>query len=323
MSILYRQGGEADIDTVSKMILTDFQRGKLPYFVAPPHPDGTAHGTKENQKSQSIKFVPASTDEEKATDSSNKESKGEDIARNEESKKRVPGVKQDLTGIHVEPDFIDEDRQGTEGDIDSMEIEGEAEEDVESMEMEEEELSENEVVRSTDVSSEADRESADGLKDNDAKTDCSEKDEDIFEKEVEEKKVNDTLGIVEQTESEHVLKSQNVEQSIVDNGAGISPKLDSETAIIDPSKKARSKKKKTGYQDGEVSFKVLNAEAESSCCSEEENVEARADPIERIKKEVENENEEQILSSLTPEEKAFLGIDDEDEVDERYVLSLP
>ena len=315
MSLLYQQGGEADTDTVSKMILTDFQRGKLPYFVAPPRPDGTADGTKENQKTRSIKFVPASTDGETATDSSNKESKGEDIARNEESKKRVPGVKQDLTGIHVEPDFIDEDRQGTEGDVDGMEIEGEAEEDVESME--EEELSENEVVGNTDVSFEAVREFADGLKGSDTKTDFSEKDDDISEKETEDRKVYDTAGIVEQTGSKHALKSQKVEQSNVDNGAGISTKLDSETANSDPGKKAKSKKKRIGYQDGEVSFKVLKAETESSCCSEEENVEEGADPIEMIKKEVENENEEQILSSLTPEEKAFLGIDDEAEEDGR------
>ena len=34
---LSRQGGEADVNTVAKMILNDFQRGKLPYFVAPPN----------------------------------------------------------------------------------------------------------------------------------------------------------------------------------------------------------------------------------------------------------------------------------------------
>ncbi|KAF1742073.1 hypothetical protein MXB_5476 [Myxobolus squamalis] len=30
------KGGEPDIETVSKMIINDFQRGKLPYFVPPP-----------------------------------------------------------------------------------------------------------------------------------------------------------------------------------------------------------------------------------------------------------------------------------------------
>ena len=32
----FMQGGEADVNTVGKMILNDFQRGKLPYFVVPP-----------------------------------------------------------------------------------------------------------------------------------------------------------------------------------------------------------------------------------------------------------------------------------------------
>ena len=30
------QGGEPDINAVAKMVLNDFQRGKLPYFVKPP-----------------------------------------------------------------------------------------------------------------------------------------------------------------------------------------------------------------------------------------------------------------------------------------------
>ena len=33
---VFLQGGEADVNTVSKMILNDFQRGRLPYFVSPP-----------------------------------------------------------------------------------------------------------------------------------------------------------------------------------------------------------------------------------------------------------------------------------------------
>lgn len=36
------QGGEPDIGTVAKMILNDFQRGKLPYFVRPPGCDEDA-----------------------------------------------------------------------------------------------------------------------------------------------------------------------------------------------------------------------------------------------------------------------------------------
>lgn len=273
------------------MILTDFQRGRLPYFVAPPRPDGAAP-TKETPKTQSIKFVPASIDGETAKDGTNEKLKGEEIAQTEGAMRRVPGVKQDLTGIHVEPDFIDEDEQGIDGDADGVEIEGEVEEDAELME-EEEELSENEDVGDAD------------------------KGDTISEKEAEETEVNDNTGNAKETGSKHILKSQKFEQSNVDNGAEISTELEGETMSSKSVKKAKSKKTKAGYQDGEVSFKVLQAETESSCCSEGENEEAGDDPIEKIKKKVENENEEQILSSLTPEEKSFLGIDDESREDGR------
>ena len=33
------QGGEPDIVTVSKMVLNDWQRGKIPFFVKPPNCD--------------------------------------------------------------------------------------------------------------------------------------------------------------------------------------------------------------------------------------------------------------------------------------------
>ena len=33
------KGGEPDIDTVSKMVIFDWQRGKIPFFVAPPFDD--------------------------------------------------------------------------------------------------------------------------------------------------------------------------------------------------------------------------------------------------------------------------------------------
>jgi nuclear GTP-binding protein len=33
------KGGEPDLNTVSKMILNDWQRGKIPYFTSPPFED--------------------------------------------------------------------------------------------------------------------------------------------------------------------------------------------------------------------------------------------------------------------------------------------
>ncbi len=36
LDIPYPQGGEPDVNSVAKIILNDFQRGRLPYFVKPP-----------------------------------------------------------------------------------------------------------------------------------------------------------------------------------------------------------------------------------------------------------------------------------------------
>lgn len=34
------QGGEPDLSTVSKMVLNDWQRGRIPFFVKPPGAEG-------------------------------------------------------------------------------------------------------------------------------------------------------------------------------------------------------------------------------------------------------------------------------------------
>ena len=43
ISDLLLQGGEADVNTVARMVLNDFQRGKLPYFVKPPAATASTH----------------------------------------------------------------------------------------------------------------------------------------------------------------------------------------------------------------------------------------------------------------------------------------
>lgn len=37
--VLHMQGGEPDVSTVSKMVLNDWQRGRIPFFVKPPGPE--------------------------------------------------------------------------------------------------------------------------------------------------------------------------------------------------------------------------------------------------------------------------------------------
>lgn len=73
------KGGEPDISTVAKMVLNDWQRGKLPYFVKPPGGEESA-GTQENAEPSGDIAIAAK-------------------------------VRQDLDEIRVGPKFVQEDLQ--------------------------------------------------------------------------------------------------------------------------------------------------------------------------------------------------------------------
>lgn len=47
------KGGEADVDGVAKMVLNDFLRGKIPWFVPPPQAEGLGDGDEEGHKDRS------------------------------------------------------------------------------------------------------------------------------------------------------------------------------------------------------------------------------------------------------------------------------
>ena len=95
------KGGEPDFSTVAKMVLNDFQRGKIPYFIKPPGMDGKDF---ENKK-----------DEVQTT-------KGVD--KNIEN---IPTVSQKLSKIKVEPEFsgadvknLEEENEKDDSDIETM-----------------------------------------------------------------------------------------------------------------------------------------------------------------------------------------------------------
>lgn len=46
------KGGEPDLDTVSKMVLNDFQRGKIPYFVKPPRGNSEPGNSREEESAE-------------------------------------------------------------------------------------------------------------------------------------------------------------------------------------------------------------------------------------------------------------------------------
>lgn len=72
------KGGEADLHTVSKMILKDWLRGNIPFFVAPPYAKDREGATEEDVKPNAARHA-------------------------------VPGVEQKLSKIRVEANFVKED----------------------------------------------------------------------------------------------------------------------------------------------------------------------------------------------------------------------
>jgi nuclear GTP-binding protein len=103
------KGGEPDISTVAKMVLNDWQRGKLPFFVKPPELEGQALEEvkiKKSKKTPVTKIVA--------------EPETEETADGEKSSVVIPSVKQDLTKLSVEPEFEGDDVQALEEDTSGL-----------------------------------------------------------------------------------------------------------------------------------------------------------------------------------------------------------
>ncbi|CAC5400985.1 NUG2 [Mytilus coruscus] len=126
------KGGEPDISTVAKMVLNDFQRGKIPYFVKPPGTEGEDFENKVEK------------DEQKSATANKKE-------------KKLPQVAQKFSKIRVEPEFsgndvksLDEEKVQDASDIEAMSDEDDSvdESDDEGAELED---SNNSLEMETDV----------------------------------------------------------------------------------------------------------------------------------------------------------------------------
>ena len=146
------KGGEPDLNTVGKMILNDWQRGKIPFFALPPGceslPDlpksavnskssnanqvddseeGKTLCNTENTNGLTPKKLAANEDDKENLESSGKVSdsmqsdEGENIATDEENsedgespkgEKTIEQPEQDFRKIRVKIDFDEEDRRG-------------------------------------------------------------------------------------------------------------------------------------------------------------------------------------------------------------------
>lgn len=146
------KGGEPDLPTVSKMVLNDWQRGRIPFFVKPPGVE-----TDEENKAQAMLEMPEmesemdelenrleAQDVEEASSSQHEEQKLLK-KKKEEVQKLFNDVKQNFGKINVAPEFSEEDLVPVEMP-DMMDASGsEDEENEEEEEEEDEEKAEEET----------------------------------------------------------------------------------------------------------------------------------------------------------------------------------
>lgn len=108
------KGGEPALETCAKMVLNDWIRGKIPFFVAPPLPEGAvdSKGKKKDESADEADALQESADIEDANR----------ILK----KKTVKGVEQPISQIAVVTKFTKEDTEGGVPEDFENEVDGEA-----------------------------------------------------------------------------------------------------------------------------------------------------------------------------------------------------
>ncbi|MEQ2298575.1 hypothetical protein AMECASPLE_006633 [Ameca splendens] len=104
------KGGEPDLSTVSKMVLNDWQRGRIPFFVKPPGPEGDP----DDEKPVPIERPPAAVEIVQDEQTENlKTVSGEQEEQHQRQKEQVQkiltNVRQNFGKINVAPEFTEED----------------------------------------------------------------------------------------------------------------------------------------------------------------------------------------------------------------------
>jgi len=95
------KGGEPDIEGAAKVVLSDWVRGRIPYFVAPPERSAELNEREVKERARLTKSK----------------------AKEDAEEKRIPGVKQNLGSIMQKNTFVGEDLRSLEG----IDLEGESE----------------------------------------------------------------------------------------------------------------------------------------------------------------------------------------------------
>ncbi|XP_061530036.1 nucleolar GTP-binding protein 2 [Phycodurus eques] len=140
------KGGEPDLSTVSKMVLNDWQRGRIPFFVKPPGPEGDPEEPLpvkvQEVKTEATDVTPATTENEEQQKEQQKE----------QLHKILSNVRQNFGKINVAPEFNEEDLVPVEmPNLDMSDISGsEAEKEEGELDGEEEEVVKADEERSSE-----------------------------------------------------------------------------------------------------------------------------------------------------------------------------
>eukprot|EP00063_Salmo_salar_P047399 XP_014022234.1 PREDICTED: nucleolar GTP-binding protein 2-like [Salmo salar] len=112
------KGGEPDLPCVSKMVLNDWQRGRIPFFVKPPGCEGEHEG-KDVLPMEGAPEATEHVQEEGATEeqseevvaavSAEQEAQQQQKHKHEQVQKILSNVRQNFGKINVAPEFNDED----------------------------------------------------------------------------------------------------------------------------------------------------------------------------------------------------------------------
>lgn len=135
------KGGEPDLSTVSKMVLNDWQRGRIPFFVKPPGPEGDQEDKEllpVEGTSEEVENVQEEQPEDPdAVSEEHEEQQQRQQRQKEQVQKILANVRQNFGKINVAPEFSEEDLvpvempdlglsdfSGSDGEEDSEEEEG-------------------------------------------------------------------------------------------------------------------------------------------------------------------------------------------------------
>ncbi|XP_059194539.1 nucleolar GTP-binding protein 2 [Centropristis striata] len=104
------KGGEPDLSTVSKMVLNDWQRGRIPFFVKPPGPDGDQEDKQPlpvKESSEGAENVQEEQPDDR--DATSEEQEQQQQKKKEQVQKILSNVRQNFGKINVAPEFTEED----------------------------------------------------------------------------------------------------------------------------------------------------------------------------------------------------------------------